>query len=273
MEEIELGAYPKISVVIPCLNQGQFIESAIISVINQNYPNLELIVMDGGSSDNTLAILEKFNNRITYWVSKPDFGQTSALIEGFSKATGDIFAWLNSDDLYLDNCLFEVAKVFESSNIDMVYGDTIWIDQLGNKIRSQLEIPFNKNLWLFTHNYIPGMSCFWKKEIYLKVGGLDSKYNFAMDADLWLRISHVGNIKHIRKYLSKMRYYETQKNTRFRDLSNQEEVNIRLNEWNGKYPNFYKFKRLLAYSVRVSWKFSSGCYKLGYKKNLSNYKM
>lgn len=106
--------YPKISIVTPSYNQGEFIEQTILSVINQNYPNLEYIIIDGGSTDQTVDIIKKYEKYISYWESVPDNGQTDAINKGFAKCTGDIFNWINSDDYYEPNVFFAIAECFDS---------------------------------------------------------------------------------------------------------------------------------------------------------------
>ena len=128
--------------VTPSFNQGQYIEATIKSVLDQGYPNLEYIIMDGGSTDGTVEILEKYSDQLTYWVSEPDEGQTDALIKGFDRASGDILCWLCSDDLFEARTLQEVAETFvEHPDWEVVYGDSFWIDADGRPIRFKREIP------------------------------------------------------------------------------------------------------------------------------------
>ena len=120
---------PKISVVVPSYNQGQFIERTILSILNQNYPNTELIVVDGGSSDDTLSVISRYENYITSWESEPDNGQCDALNKGFAKATGEICAWQNSDDIYLPGAFHLAAKIFrDNPGISVLYGNWYSID-------------------------------------------------------------------------------------------------------------------------------------------------
>ena len=263
--------YPKISVVVPSFNQAEFLELTLLSVIEQKYPNLELIVMDGGSTDGSVDILNKYDTEITYWVSQPDGGQTNALLEGFKRSSGEIQCWLNSDDLHMPNTLYEVAEYFaKHSDIGAVYGDTIWIDDKGKQLRKHKEIPFNKFIWLHTYNYIPGMSMFWKKEVYEKAGGMDVSFNLAMDADLWSRISTFAKIAHTGRFWSKMRFYPEQKNRRLRAASDLEDLRIRSREWGTETPAMLSIKRLIAQSLRLSWRLFSGCYSFGYVRKMEN---
>ena len=260
---------PKITVVVPSYNQGGFLESTLRSVLDQEYPNLELIVMDGGSTDNSVEIIKKYADRIAYWVSEKDDGQTDALARGFSVSTGDIQCWLNSDDLHESGVLRKVAAYFQDHpDVDAVFGSTIWIDANDRPLRTHHEMPFVRFIWLYTYNYIPGMSMFWRRQVYERVGGLDPSFNLAMDADLWSRISRVGRIGHVRDVWSRMRFYPDQKNRALRDASNREDHSIRLREWGTDKPRFLWFKSKIAMLIRIVWKFSIGCYPIGYQRHM-----
>src|SRR5215211_6231675 len=167
----ENGDWPKISVVTPSFNQGRYIEATIKSVVEQGYPNLEYLIMDGGSTDGTVEIIEKYSDQLTYWVSEPDEGQTDALIKGFNLASGDILCWLCSDDLFEARTLQEVAEIFvKHPDWEVVYGDSFWIDADGRPIRFKREIPYYRFIWMYDHNYLPQPSTFWRRGIYEKVG-------------------------------------------------------------------------------------------------------
>jgi glycosyltransferase involved in cell wall biosynthesis len=258
---------PRITVVVPSFNQAGFLERTLRSVLDQDYPNLELIVMDGGSTDGSVDIIRKYEDRIAHWVSEKDEGQTDALARGFARSTGDIQCWLNSDDLHEPGVLFKVARYFgQHPDADAVFGSTIWIDADDRPLRTHHEMPFNRFIWLHTYNYIPGMSMYWRRAIYEQVGGLDPSFNLAMDADLWSRISRQGRIDHVRDVWSRMRFYPEQKNRALRDASEMEDQKIRLREWGTDSPRFVGAKRLVAMALRVAWKFFIGCYPIGYRR-------
>ena len=261
---------PKISVVVPSFNQAKFLERTLRSILDQKYPNLELIVMDGGSNDGSVEILERYSSSISYWVSRPDGGQTQALIQGFSRATGEIECWLNSDDLFQPNALFEVADFFfKHPEADAVFGDTTWIDPDDNVLRVQREMRFNRFIWMYTHNYIPGMSMFWRRSLYERVGGLDASFQLAMDADLFIRFAHAGRISHVRRQWSKMRFYPEQKNIRLRDISDAEDKRIRARYWATEAPPLLWLRKAVARSLRIGWRLLTGCYYPGYRRYLS----
>lgn len=253
--------WPKITVVTPSYNQASFLEATLRSVHDQEYPNLEHIVIDGGSTDGSVEIIRKFEDHLAYWVSEPDKGQTDALIKGFSRATGEILAWLNSDDLYEPRTLWEVAEFFSRHpEVQFVYGDALWIDTEGRTLRPKKEIPFNQFIWLYDHNYIPQPSAFWRKELYEAVGGLDPRFDLAMDADLWIRFAEKTRPVHVRRIWSRMRFYPEQKNQRLRVISNQEDEIIR-KRYFPREPAWQRLlKKALAKGMRVGWKLCRGCY-------------
>jgi len=126
--------YPKISIITPSFNQGKYLEETIFSVLGQNYPNLEYIIIDGGSTDNSVDIIKKYENQLTYWISEPDNGQSHAINKGFMKATGGILAWLNSDDMYLPGVLDYVAKTINIEEPGIYFGECIHMNYQDTKL-------------------------------------------------------------------------------------------------------------------------------------------
>lgn len=210
--------WPLISVVTCSFEQGRYLEHAMRSVLEQDYPHLEYIVVDGGSADGSADIIKRYRHALAYWVSEPDRGQTEALVKGFARATGEIHGWLCSDDLLLPGALDAVAGFFrEHPEVMAVYGDAVWIDAEGRFLRPKKEMGFNRFVFLHDHNYVPQPSMFWRRALYEAAGGLDPSFELAMDADLWERFSEHTRIAHIPRYLSCMRSYPQQK-TRSRKL-------------------------------------------------------
>ena len=264
-----LANLPKISIVIPSFNQGDFIEATLLSLLDQKYPNLELIVIDGKSTDDTVEVIKKYSDRIIYWVSEKDQGQTDALIKGFQVATGEIWGWLNSDDLHEPLTLWEVAEFFSAHpNAQVVFGDCSWITMEGRPIRPMREIPFIRFIWLFSHNYIPQPSTFWRAALYRQAGGLDRTFNLAMDTDLWSRFSEETRIWHVNSYWSRFRTYPEQKNRALREQSDAEDHRIRARmlpkNMNVKLARAILFP--FAKAIRILLKFIGGKYFWGSKK-------
>jgi glycosyltransferase involved in cell wall biosynthesis len=179
--------YPKISIVTPSFNQGKFIEETILSIINQNYPNLEYII-DGGSTDETINIIKKYEKFITYWVSEKDNGQSHALNKGLAKCTGDIFNWINSDDYLELGALELVAEKFIKTNADIVCGYTsIFDDESKKEIQKhRTQIFYNVETTLVEQR-INQPAMFYSLSIIKQLGVINSKLNFVMDLELWFR--------------------------------------------------------------------------------------
>lgn len=181
---------PQISIVTPSYNQGSFLEHTIHSVLSQGYPNLEYIIIDGGSTDNSLDVIRKYESSLAYWVSEPDQGQAHAINKGWERSTGDIVAWLNSDDTFLPGTLSKVAKFFqEHPEVDILYGDTLFTEADGTlTVRSDPQDAFDYYRFVVTcHNTIPQPSAFIRRCVLDDVGLLDPHYYFFMDWDFWLR--------------------------------------------------------------------------------------
>lgn len=263
-----VNSLPSISVVVPSFNQARYLEKTLRTILDQNYPALELLVIDGGSQDESPEIIRKYESRIKFWCSEPDGGQTQGIIKGMGHATGEILCFLNSDDLLEPGALKEVGEYFAAhQDVDAVYGDALWIDGEGNALRPQKEIPFNRFIWLYTYNYVPGMSMFWRRSIYDRVGGFDPEYQLAFDADLWIRFSDHGKIAHVARQWSCMRFYPEQKNRRLREASDIEEMRIRSRYFkNQTVPSTYQLRRKVALGMRLMWKLMNGCYFRGYHR-------
>ena len=222
--------FPKITIITPVFNNVQFIENCIVSVLNQNYPNLEYIVIDGGSNDGTLEIIENYAERLAYFISEKDRGQTHALNKGFAKATGQVLAWLNADEEYLPGTLLEVGTYFMNNpDLDLYYGQRIIINddkkEIGRKIFPKMS---PKNYMLYGMRVLPTDATFWSQEVHNATGELDEK-NFprlSMDYDWLLRISfNIRDWKTSKNFFSKFTE-RTDRATRSVNLSIIEENGI-----------------------------------------------
>lgn len=209
--------YPKISVITPSFNQANFIKRTIQSVLSQDYPNFEYIVMDGGSTDGTVDILKKYLDKIT-WKSEKDNGQSDAINKGLKIATGDIVAYLNSDDTYEPGALSKVAEFFrQNPDKKWAYGKCKIIDENDREIRKWITAYKNFMLKkysykkLLTENFISQPATFWKKELHDDLGYFDKQENFCMDYEFWLRIGQKYPAGVINDYLANFRYYSDSK--------------------------------------------------------------
>ncbi len=205
-------SWPKISIVTPSFNQAQFLERAILSVLNQNYPNLEYIIIDGGSTDGSVEIIKKYEKYLTYWVSEKDDGQADAINKGFWMSTGEFVAWQNSDDIYLPEAFYKVVKKFsENPDADLVFGNRYAIDENENIIRDMRYVSFNYKSLLCEGSALSNQSAFWKKEVIDKVGLLDENFKFCMDYDFWVRAAKNSEFLLLRDYLGCFRNHRDSK--------------------------------------------------------------
>lgn len=206
---------PTISIVTPSFQQGRFLERTIGSVLGQQYPALEYVVQDGNSTDETTAVLRRFDGRLTHWASEPDSGQADAINRGFRHTTGEIMAWLNSDDLLLPGALAFVARYFdEHPEVDVVYGDRLMIDDDDSEIGAWI-LPRHDDVMLTLADYVPQETLFWRRRIWNAVGGsVDDGFHYAMDWELLLRFREAGaRIVHVSRFLGAFRVHDEQKTT------------------------------------------------------------
>jgi glycosyltransferase involved in cell wall biosynthesis len=192
---------PKISIVTPSYNQAAFIERSIQSVLNQNYPNLEYIIIDGGSIDGSAE------------------GQTHAINKGFRRATGEIVAWLNSDDIYTPGALSEVGRTFAlNKHVDLVFGNTFLVDKDDNVLRDNRNVPFWWPAMIVVGVTLPQPATFWKRWLFEKYGYLDESKLFCMDYEFFCRIGRHIKAKHIPRELACFRLHREQKTETINDV-------------------------------------------------------
>jgi glycosyltransferase involved in cell wall biosynthesis len=201
-------SWPGFSIVTPSYNQAEFIEETINSVLSQKYPNLEYLILDAGSSDGSVDIINRYAPQLAYWHSRPDRGQSHAINMGFERATNEWLGWINSDDAYLPDTLNIVARaVVENPDVVLIYGEANLVDRYGTFIAKNHSRSYDRQ-WLLTGaNPIPQPSAFIRRDAFLKAGGLDEALHFAMDYDLWFRLGGLGKVVYIEKPLSLMRIY------------------------------------------------------------------
>ena len=212
-QPLKLTNFPKISIVTPSFQQGAYIEKTLQSVLSQAYPNLEYFVQDGGSQDNTTDILKRYQDKLSGWKSERDNGQSHAINLGFAQTTGEIMAWLNSDDLLLPGTLAYIADYFNTHpDVDVIYGNRLMIDEQGMEIGRWI-LPGHDGKVLSWVDYIPQETLFWRRRIWEKAGNkIDVSFQFAMDWDLLLRFREAGaQFTHLPHFIGAFRVHKQQK--------------------------------------------------------------
>lgn len=232
-----MNVLPIISIVTPSLNQGKFLESTILSVVKQDYPNIEYMVCDGGSTDGSVDIIHKYEDKLAYWVSKKDYGQSNAINKGWKIARGKIFAYLNSDDLLEPGALRVVADAFNSNpNAGVVYGDCYYIDKFSQKIGigrgSQTD--FKRLLRDGQGPFITQPASFYRSSLLRQVGLLDESLHLSMDYDLLLRLAQVSEIVYLPCILASFRIHTSSKSSYYVGDHNRESSRVR-SRYGGRY--------------------------------------
>ena len=222
--------WPKISIITPSLNQGQFIEETIRSVLLQNYPNLEYIIIDGGSTDNSVEIIKRYEKWITYWVSETDSGQSHAINKGFMHCTGEITNWLNSDDQLTPGALQVIANSFSGDDIDIVSGRESHFGSRGTeelKYGTIIYPTLEENLF---YGIIYQPSTFWRTKCFRELLPVNENLNYLMDAELWIRyllIYGLVKVKKIDNVLAKFRLHQNSKTANLKHEFEEERNHLR----------------------------------------------
>lgn len=205
-------AQATLSIVMPSYNQARFLEEAIGSVLSQRERVKEFFVLDGGSTDDSRNIIEKYSDRIDWWRSEPDGGQSNAIGEGFGRATGDVLAWLNSDDALLPGAVNAMLDCFDADpGLGLVEGDTVVVDADSRVIRCDRRAGPSRNWMRYGYMRIHQPSTFFRRDVYERVGGVDRSLHCVMDTELWYRILSSTRAKRLRRYVGVHRIHEEAK--------------------------------------------------------------
>jgi len=202
----------RVSVITPSYNQGKYIEQTIQSVLNQTYGNIEYLVIDGGSTDNSIDIIKKYEGKIAYWINEPDNGQADAVNKGLKRAIGDLVCWVNSDDiLYPDYVACRVRQFKENPNVDMIYGDIEQGPEPSKKRLRKGKQTSIKNMLKYAECPIPQQSAMWRREVVKKLGYLVPRWHVVLDREYFIRIAAHGLIKYVPGAVAFFRNHEQSK--------------------------------------------------------------
>lgn len=244
----EIERFPTISVITPSFNQGGYLRETLASVVDQRYPSLELIVMDGGSTDDSLDVIRSFEGHIAYWESEKDRGQAHAINKGLERATGDVLCWLNSDDVFLPGALNAIAFAFNTHpDWDWVSAPSLKFGEGLHEIGGFYELPRDAAEWM-VHCPISQPSTFWRRSVYERHGPLDESFHFALDYEYWVRLVTGGERLHfVDRPLSAYRLHDVSKTVAQAERFAAEEVRLREKHVGKLTPSQQaKLNRLLA---------------------------
>jgi glycosyltransferase involved in cell wall biosynthesis len=247
----------KISVITPSFNQVDYLERTILSVLNQNYPNLEYIVIDGGSTDGSVDVIKKYASQLTYWVSEKDFGQAHAINKGLKSATGDWIAWQNSDDTYCQGAFKSfVEAVNESKDIDLIIGNMNLIDTNDDILRELKYVKPTYLSLLAEGMVLANQATFWKRDLHKKIGYLNESLHYGFDYEWFLRVLNYSNAKHVNHTWGNLRLHSETKTAQYQDRFDNEFKKIR----NGREisritKKYYQTRRLLLTLLNGDFKY------------------
>lgn len=246
--------FPRISIVVPSLNQGQYLGHTLKSILDQGYPNLELIVVDGGSTDKSIEVIQAYSTGIKWWVSEADKGQAHAINKGMDQASGEILAWLNSDDCLMPGTLLRVAKKFiNSKKTEVIYGHRILINEEGLDV-GRWVMPGHRKFILSYVDYIPQETMFWRASLWQKVGArVDESFQFAMDWELIRRfIIADASFYLMPAFLGQFRMHGNQKTQASIEIDGFKEMEVIRDQWREEYSTNRMLRKVYFYRQRFS---------------------
>ena len=239
---------PRISVITPSYNQAAFLERTIRSILDQNYPNLEYIIIDGGSTDGSVDIIKRYSSQLTFWESVPDRGQSNAINKGLQRATGDWICWQNSDDVFYSGAFEVLAEAVQKNpNLDLVIGDVKLINEMDDVIRPMRYVrPTYKSL-LAEGMVLTNQAAFWRNSIHKEIGWLDESLHYGFDYEWFLRVLRFTNASyHISEFLGALRFHSETKTSLNQDKFKMEYSKILEGRVLCNFDKcFYKMRRLI----------------------------
>lgn len=236
------GTLPTISIVTPSYNQAPFIVDTVRSVLLQRYPKLQYVVMDGASTDGTVAALEPYRKQLHKLISEKDNGQADAIRRGFEHTDGEIMAYLNSDDVLAPGALTFVAEFFRTHpHVDAVYSNRVIVNE-HNTVIGYWILPYHRSRLMMRWDLIPQETCFWRRSLYDKVGGVDASFRFAMDYDLFTRFMLHGTMRRVKRFLGAFRMHSDSKTVQQLETIGRNEIARVAEKYNIRYSRFDKLR-------------------------------
>lgn len=246
--------YPRISIVTPSFNQAAFLEKTIASVVEQGYPNIEYIIIDGGSTDGSVDIIRKYAKHLAYWVSEPDQGQTQAINKGLRIATGEWVGWQNSDDIYYPGCFFDLARAAAAHpHAHLVIGNMMLLDEQGGEIRDIRYVRPTYRSLLAEGMVLTNQAAFWRRSLHEKIGYLSEEFCCGFDYEWFLRVTRQHKAHHVNRVWGGLRIHGETKSSTMHERFEEEYRQILLlhgREIAGIVKRFYQFRRLILTLVR-----------------------
>lgn len=229
-----------VSIVTPSFNQARFLEATIQSVLSQDYPQIEYMIVDGGSSDGSVEIIRRYQDRLAWWVSEPDRGQTDAINKGYARARGGILAWINSDDTYQPGAVSEAVTFLETHpEVGMVYGDANLMDEQGQFLERFPARQTDYRRLRRGYVHIPQQSAFFRAALWDQVGPLDPSFYFAMDYDLWVRLAKISTLKYYPRLWANFRLHGQGKSVARNDRCYPEMLRVHYREGGSRFSWLY----------------------------------
>jgi glycosyltransferase involved in cell wall biosynthesis len=239
-----------VSIVTPSFNQARYLENTIRSVLDQDYFQIEYILMDGGSTDGSVDIIRRYADRLAFWASETDGGQTDAINKGFARAKGDILAWINSDDTYAPGAISEAVAFMRSHpEVGLVYGDANFINEKGDVIGRFPAARTDYRRLRQGYVHIPQQSAFFRADLWRKVGPLDPSFYFAMDYDLWVRLARLAPVQYTHHLWANFRLHASGKTMIADDRCWPEMLRVHFREggsWLGILPAKYLIRKAVG---------------------------
>lgn len=247
-----MSKFPRITIVTPSFNQATFLERTILSVLGQNYPNLEYMVVDGGSTDGSMDIIQKYSGKLAWWISEPDLGQTDAINKGLRRATGEWIAWQNSDDIFYPGALHDLAKTAaRQPKAGLIIGDLMLIDEHDRPLRDIRYVTPSYNALRAEGMLVANQAAFWRRSLQEQLGLLDDTFHYSFDYEWFLRLTQHAESVHVSKIWGALRLHretKTSSNARmFKEENNRILTGREMPTWQ---KSLYKLRRMTLMLAR-----------------------